>query len=301
MNSLKWGYVFRLTAFATGTILLGMVVILVVLCGSYGLALTRWGCLQPRREPTAVDLTDYQTVELQPQPDQTLTAWYVPSQNGAAVLLLQGHWMARDGMLKEAAMLARHGYGVMLIDPHTCAKPGTPHTMGYAEVNDVAAAIRFLQSRPDLESGRLGILGFSIGGVIAVESAARIPAIQAVVAQGNFHDLTVNLAPRGADDTLFGRLVAFLILSTYRLSTGVDPQLVKPINSVANISPRSIFFIAGEWEIKDNHTLAQFEAAGEPKQLWIVPEVAHGGYMGRWPEEYEERVTAFFDEALLEP
>jgi hypothetical protein len=42
-----------------------------------------------------------------------------------------------------------------------------------------------------------------------------------------------------------------------------------------------------------------FEAAGEPKALWEIPESRHVGGLAARPAEYERRVIAFFDDALL--
>jgi hypothetical protein len=183
-------------------------------------------------------------------------------------------------MLPEAKILTRHGYGVMLLDPHPCAGPGVVHTMGQAEVADVAAATRFMQQQPDVTQDKIGVLGFS-------------------VAEGNFDDLITNITPRGAQGTLIGELVQSFIVFFFRYYTGADPALVRPIDSVAKITPRPLLFIAGQGEAEANRTLAQFEAAGEPKSLWLVPDVGHGGYGNRWPAEYERRIVDFFDRALL--
>ncbi len=173
--------------------------------------------------------------------------------------------------------------------------------MGHDEVADVAAAIEFLRRQPDVTDGRIGIHGFSMGGVIAVESAARNPHIQAVVAEGNFHDLTANITPRGVENGIIGNLVRFFTIFFYQYYTGLDPELVKPIESIPQISPRPVLLIAGEGEASENYTLAQFEAAGQPKELWIVPEVGHGGYGQRWPEDYEAKIMEFFNQYLLAP
>jgi hypothetical protein len=42
-----------------------------------------------------------------------------------------------------------------------------------------------------------------------------------------------------------------------------------------------------------------FKAAGEPKTLWEIPESRHVGGLAARPAEYERRVIAFFDDALL--
>ena len=43
-----------------------------------------------------------------------------------------------------------------------------------------------------------------------------------------------------------------------------------------------------------------FEAAGEPKLLWTIPEAGHTGGIEARPAEYERRMIAFFDQTLLD-
>jgi fermentation-respiration switch protein FrsA (DUF1100 family) len=42
-----------------------------------------------------------------------------------------------------------------------------------------------------------------------------------------------------------------------------------------------------------------FQAAGEPKELWIEPELGHTEFDLVMPEEFERRVVGFFDRYLL--
>ena len=42
-----------------------------------------------------------------------------------------------------------------------------------------------------------------------------------------------------------------------------------------------------------------YAAAGEPKTLWKIADAGHTGGLDTHPEEYEQRVIAFFDRALL--
>jgi fermentation-respiration switch protein FrsA (DUF1100 family) len=43
---------------------------------------------------------------------------------------------------------------------------------------------------------------------------------------------------------------------------------------------------------------AFYEAAGEPKTIWGVPEAGHVGAQEARPREYERRLTRFFDRSL---
>ncbi len=69
----------------------------------------------------------------------------------------------------------------------------------------------------------------------------------------------------------------------------------------ARIAPTPVFFIyavpgqGGEAELTETF----YEAAREPKEIWLVPGAEHTGGIEAQPEEYERRVVGFFDDALL--
>ena len=46
-------------------------------------------------------------------------------------------------------------------------------------------------------------------------------------------------------------------------------------------------------------TPGYYATAGEPKAIWEVPGASHTGGIDTQPREYERRVIAFFDHALL--
>ena len=68
---------------------------------------------------------------------------------------------------------------------------------------------------------------------------------------------------------------------------------------VGRISPRPMLLIAAP-NSKNGEQLNRdyYEAAGEPKALWEIPESRHMGGLDARPQEYERRVVGFFDRAL---
>ena len=273
----------------------------------YAHALAFPGCSGPHRTPAEVSVTDYREVTFSslgeppgsPQ-ELRLGAWWLPAKNGAAVILLPGIGQARDGLIDEGAMLARHGYGVLLTESRSCVSPDQAFTAGYFEVYDVAGALAFVQAQPEVDPNRIGLLGFSSGGATAILSAAQLEDIRAVVAEGNFYNLGYDIINPGENNSLLASFYSHLILFFYRYYTGVDARLISPVDAVGQISPRPMLLIFGEHEAGSGRAREQYAAAGEPKSLWIVPGVGHGGYMQAWPEEYEARVTSFFHDALLQ-
>ena len=58
----------------------------------------------------------HEEVWIEASGDRELSAWYVPSRNGAAVLVGHGSGGSRERVMEEIRLLARHGYGVLAFD-----------------------------------------------------------------------------------------------------------------------------------------------------------------------------------------
>src|SRR5215217_7825883 len=115
-----------------------------------------------RSPVAAVDLgRPYRAVQLTTSDGLHLHGWYVPSRNGAAVITFPG----RSQPVPHARMLIRHGYGVLLLDRRgEGSSEGDYNAFGWAGERDLRAAIGYLQRRPDVDPGRIGGLGLSVGG-----------------------------------------------------------------------------------------------------------------------------------------
>jgi len=226
-----------------------------------------------------------------------LRGWYVPSKNGAAVISFPG----RKGTQKPARMLARHGYGVLLFDRRGEGQSdGDPNAWGWAGYRDVTAAVRFLQHRTDVEPGRIGGIGLSVGGEMMLEAAARSRGLNALVSEGSgersineFLDIT------GKDKWPALPSYAALSAGIALFSNHTPPPSLKDL--VGRIAPTPVFFIYGEHGQDGERSLnpTYYKAAGRPKAIWEVPGSGHVGGIEAHPKEYERRVVGFFDRTLL--
>ena len=224
-----------------------------------------------------------------------LAGWYVPSKNGAAVIAFPG----RNGPQAQTRMLARHGYGVLLFDRRGQGESeGDPHAFGWEGEKDIEAAIAFLQRRPDVDPERIGGLGLSVGGELMLHAAAKTEALKAVVSEGagsrsvgEFREMPGATAVQHGVETM---ITAGLTL----FSNSPPPPLMH--NIVSRIAPRPVFIIWATHGV-DTEVLNRgyFEAAGEPRTLWEIPDAEHVGGLAARPAEYERRVVGFFDDALL--
>ena len=231
-----------------------------------------------------------------------LAGWYIPSRNGATIILCHGLGDNRVGTLPQAILLAEHGYGSFLFDFRGHGESeGEMITYGYSESDDVLAAVDYLLSRPDVDPQRIGILGGSLGAATALRAAARSTHLKAVVAESAFTSLEDEVA---SSFTVFSGLPAFpfapLTVAFAQWQTGLRISEVRPIDDIPSIAPRSVFIIHGTGDdlIPAEQGLRLYEAAGEPKELWMVDVMGHRSALGIFPNEYEKKVIGFFDKAL---
>ena len=231
----------------------------------------------------------------------TLRGWYVPSQNGAAVISFPG----RRGPQKPARMLARHGYGVLVFDRRGEGESeGEPNAFGWGGDRDIKAAIDFLRTRPDVDPDRIGGIGLSVGGEMMLEAAAETDDLRAVVSEGAgaraYSDEVdqMEIAGVGGTEMLMGAASYAVKVGTMSVLTNQAP----PANLrdlVGKIAPRPIMLIAAP-NSKNGEKLNRgyYAAAREPKALWEIPESKHTGGMDARPVQYERRVVGFFDDSL---
>jgi uncharacterized protein len=237
---------------------------------------------------------EYENVKFETSDGLELEGWYIPSKNGAAVIAFPG----RSGPRKPARFLARHGYGVLLFDRRGEGdSDGDPNSLGWGGTKDVAAAIAFLNERPDVDPERIGGIGLSVGGEMLLEAAADTEDLKAVVSEGaGIRSVREGLELSGSEK--WGQLPtwASTTLGVMVFAGRTPPENLKEL--VPRIAPRPVFFIYAERGEGGEKLSADFyEAAGEPKQVWKTDSGHTGGYDAA-PVEYERRVVRFFDDAL---
>jgi dienelactone hydrolase len=227
-----------------------------------------------------------------------LEGWYIPSKNRAAVIAFPG----RSGPQRPTRMLARHGYGVLLFDRRgEGASEGDPNVFGWKGERDVRAAVAFLESRPDVDPDRIGAIGLSVGGEMLIEAGAESGGPAAIVSEGaGIRSIREAVAIPGTRKMLEAAIAhAIVTPATALFSNDLPPASLEDLS--AKIAPTPVFFIyavpgqGGEAELTETF----YDAAKEPKEIWLVPGAAHTGGIEAQPEKYERRVVGFFDAALF--
>jgi uncharacterized protein len=214
------------------------------------------------------------------------------------------------GLLKLSAEFARHGFAVLAFDMRGNGESSAaPLSLGYFEQRDVLGAVDFLRSGaipyPDL--GRPHIIagwGVSMGAATLLLAASQEPAIRAVVSDSAYADIIPILereVPNGGHlPSLFtpGTLIAARVLY------GIDYYAVRPVDVVARLAPRPVFFIHGTGDTyipqvnMDMLATAARTASNASVQTWLVPGPKHAQAFNTHTQEYVARVMAFYTNAL---
>lgn len=232
--------------------------------------------------------------------------WWLDPQPTAqprrqAVLLLHGIKGSRWQMVQRARDLVGLGYTVLMIDlPAHGESGGEQITFGYRERDAVTAA--FAQLRSQFDAAAIGVIGVSLGGISAVMADWREPPGAMIV------EFVVPTLREAIDNRLQMRLgpagswLAPLLTWQMPWRLGFDVDAVRPIDHLAKLKA-PVLYIAGE---RDEHTLlAQsqrlFEAAPEPKQLWVVPGARHQNLDEYVPDAYRARISGFLQQHLAMP
>lgn len=257
-----WRYWRNLSVFSLTSIFIGLLFFQylgVPFCLSYGYA-------HPKRAAlcciTPADWgLKYEDVSFTTRDGLTLRGWYLPSQNKAAVILTHGIAANRVAVLDPALMLARNGFGVLLFDLRAHGESDSdllPY--GGNEAEDVRGAAAYLQTRADVDPGRIGAMGLSLGAQVSILGAGRDEAIKAVVADGpgatTFEDWP---PPQTVGDWLYVPFdLVFYQMLPWRMGVS-HPVSVQ--TAIAQIAPRPILVISGgaEQNMMQHHYAAARE------------------------------------------
>jgi len=226
----------------------------------------------------------------------TVAAWYAPPVAlRAAVVLVHGVAADRSSLLFEARRLAQAGFGVLAPDLPGQGASGGKTEWGVPERRAIGASVDWLIQRGDVDAGRIGAFGMSMGAYVLAQTAVIDQRIAAVALAASPNDVVEFnwLATRR-----WGMLSQY---PTYwALRAGGTPLNDCPKDIVGNIAPRPLLLVQGERDDLVPEWMARqlYAAARPPKELYIIPGAHHADYSSVAPVEYGARLIDFFERAL---
>lgn len=184
----------------------------------------------------------------------------------------------RPSVWRVARRLNRLG-GVVTFDFRGHGRSGGVSTLGDREISDLDVAIRYAR---ELGYERLVTVGFSMGASIVLRHAGLLGGEDAVISvsgPGRWY-YRGTLAMRRVHwvvEHRVGRMIARKFMNTRITDGRWDPIPVPPADAAAKIAPIPLLIVHGDKDeyFPADHAEQLFEAAHQPKELWIVPGFAH--------------------------
>ena len=223
-----------------------------------------------------------------------LSAWLVAKPGAPAIVLLHGYPADKADMLPLAAALASR-FTVLLVDLRYFGRSeGRVTTLGFRERDDLRRAVDELARRG---FDRIGVFGFSLGGAIAITTAADEPRIGAVAAYSPFADLRVLAHELYAWMGPLRYPFVGLMRLWSRLFLGADVTAFPPVAAAARLSiPLYLIASRDDDQIPFGHAERLRDALrANPRAEYELMERGRHGFMA---PDAEKRLEQFFLRAL---
>jgi len=230
----------------------------------------------------------------------SLDGWSLAGRGAAAVVVFHGYGRDHTRAWRYAQFLNPAGYGVLAIDFRSSRLADRkPTTLGHYELEDARAALGWLER--DQPGVRIGLLGESLGGSVAIALASERPEVRAVVADCPFES-----GQRALEDSFerwahVPRWPATPIAAAMAgVLTGHDPRSLDVVAAAARLRDRPLFLVTCDRDdrLSGSQALDLWRAAGSKDVLWRLPDCGHNQAWTAHRAEYERRVLAFYDARL---
>lgn len=225
-----------------------------------------------------------------------LNGWFIPARQRPKGTLLHFHGNAGNvsGHFQHVAWLPAAGWNVLAFDYRGYGvSEGRPTRTG--TIADGHAALDYLLSRPDVDGTRIVAFGQSLGGAVGIVVTAARPEIRGMITDGAF-DHYQRIASWHVRRNPLLRFVAWWV-PPLLMSKGHDP-----IDCIGRIAPRPILIMHGTDDSIVDPAMAQrlFDAAGQPKELWLISGADHYGGIQDRAEEVCPRLLRFLNRCVGE-
>jgi pimeloyl-ACP methyl ester carboxylesterase len=209
-----------------------------------------------------------------------IDAIHLPGDSDLAIVVAHGFTLSwqRPNVWRIANRLNRVA-GVFSFDFRGHGRSGGLSTLGDREVNDLDVVVRWAR---ELGYRRVAAVGFSMGASVVLRHAGLVGGVDAVVSvsgPGRWHYRGTESMRRVhfAVEHRIGRYVTRRWLKTRISPEGWKLVPVSPAEAAARIAPVPLLIVHGDKDhyFPPEHARQLYMAAGEPKELWLIPGMAH--------------------------
>ena len=249
---------------------------------------------------------DYEEVVFRAETPMKISGWFIPAREkpliGKPPTIIFCHgWPANRLEVLNRVEILPPRYNFFLFDFRALGESAGPFSsFGFSEQQDLIAAIEYLKTRQDVDSNKLGLFGFSMGGAVSLMVANKFPEIKAIVVESPYAKSDAIIQSVFGKKSAWSYLMVNLAVLLAHLLVRIDSRKISPLEAVKQINV-PLFIIHGrdDAQIPFGQSQMIFEAANEPKFLWAPSGSGHGQVINDYRLEYKERIGEFFGKYLL--
>ena len=245
----------------------------------------------------------YEEVSFSPRgwEEVTLRGWWLQAPEPAPTIVwLHGLDSNKGSRIDVVAGLRGAGFNVLAFDFRGHGKSDKV-AMGASihEQDDLLGAIDWLERERGVSIDRVGLLGLSYGGAVALLTAAREPRLRAIVADSAYASLTElmtgEVADRtGAPEPIVTALTPGILLAA-RASRGLSLNDAEPLAAAAALDfPIALVHCRGDERVPPEHSRRIHAVARQASTLAIIDDCEHGRASEAEGAAYVERAAAYF-------
>ncbi|HUP27717.1 MAG TPA: alpha/beta hydrolase [Chloroflexia bacterium] len=225
---------------------------------------------------------------------------YLPEKSGPwspGIIVCHGFGSGKHRYAEFGERAAAAGYAALIPDLRGHGESGGEVDANI--FNDVAAALLYLQNRPEVNPMNISMRGTSLGGWLAIHASAHLIDISPVIAYAPATETgmlvlmeEVGLVQRGHKSPLVSD-------PPPRVNVNSMVQLlyrVDILKAAKRIHPRPLLLVhcEGDDVVPPHSSQRIYDEAGEPKALWLLPGGDH--HFAQHDPGVDERMLAWISE-----
>jgi pimeloyl-ACP methyl ester carboxylesterase len=208
--------------------------------------------------------------------------WWIPvtSASQGVVLYLHGNGANIGANVAQAARFHQLGLSVFLIDYRGYGRSDGGFPNETKVYQDAERAWAYLVEERKVTPQQILLYGHSLGGAIAIQLAVHHPDAAGLIVQSSFtaiRDMVYRTTP-------FGFLPVDWILTQKFDSLAKVTQIKMPVLFIHGTADR---------EVPADMSQTLYQAAPNPKELWLVPDAAHNNVADTAGRKYLQVVGDF--------
>lgn len=280
--------------------IIGFFILFLVLFSLYGF----WTATHPPRYKTNVAPKDFgfkfEDISLTTSDNIKLAAWFVESRQKSdkVVVVLHGYPFDKANILGWALFL-HEDFNLFFFDfRYFGESEGNMTTVGHLEQKDLKAALDYLEKRG---FKKIGTMGFSLGGAVAIMTAANDKRIKAVVSDSTFANLDLMISEYYRNLFILKSPLSLLTNFWARIIVGVYPNNVSPEKAAQNLKIPILLIHSKEDPVIPFENALRIQKSlknNTSAQFFFMQEGTHGGVQENLEKEYQKRVLEFFNQNL---